>query len=117
LGAADFMSGYTWALPLAFFCFVVRQPLMSLANPMTSELTMYYVGSQNRELTVAIISAIWSGSWFVSSYAFGLLRAMNLHYGTIFFVTAAFYTIGVATYVLLIKDFRRRERAGLVVVP
>lgn len=113
LGTTDFMNHYWFALPLALFCFVIRQPLMSLANPMTSELTMYYVGNNNRELTGSLMSAIWSGSWFISSYLFGILRGIELHYGTIFFITAAFYLVGVAMYILLIKDYNYRKKAGL----
>lgn len=112
LGATDFMSRFEPAFYIAVFAFLVRQPLMSLANPMSSELTMYYVGKNNQELVSAIISAIWSGSWFISSQVFGVLRAMHLRYGTIFFITAGFYIIGVSAYVFLIKDFRRRQIAN-----
>jgi MFS family permease len=115
LGMTDQMTHFHLALPLALFCFTIRQPLMSLANPMTSELTMYYVGNHNRELMGAIVSAIWSGSWFISSYLFGVLRGMGLPYGSIFFITATFYMVGVLTYIVLIKDFNRREKAGLII--
>ena len=114
LGATDFMSHYGPFFYVAVAAFMVRQPLMSLANPMSSELTMYYVGKNNQELVSAVISSIWSGSWFISSQVFGLLRGFDLRYGTIFFITAGFYLVGVSAYIFLIKDFRRRETAGLV---
>lgn len=113
LGMTDLIH-HSFALPLALFCFIIRQPLMSLANPMTSELTMYYVGNHNRELLGAIVSAIWSGSWFFSSYIFGILRGTGWGYGNIFFITAAFYIVGVLMYILLIKDYKRRDAAGLI---
>lgn len=112
LGASDFLRAESWALPLALFCFAIRQPFMSLANPMTSELTMYYVGKKNQEMMSALSSSIWSGSWFISSQVFAWLRYEQLRYGSIFFITAAFYVIGVMLYVLLIKEYQANAVAG-----
>ncbi len=114
LGVTDFLSNYSFAIYLAIACYFIRQPLMNLANPMTSEMTMYYVGQKNRELMSAINSSVWSGSWFFSSQIFRFLREMDLRYGTIFFITAFMYLLAVITYFLLIKDYRRREREGLL---
>ncbi|OWY23861.1 MFS transporter [Sphingobacteriales bacterium UPWRP_1] len=114
LGATDFISHWPFALYIAAFCFIIRQPLMNLANPMTSQMTMYYVGKKNQELVSAITSSIWSGSWFFSSLVFRYLREMDLRYGYIIYITAAFYVLGVFFYHLLIKDFRRKEQLGLI---
>lgn len=114
LAISDFISYLPFALYLAIFCYFIRQPLMNLANPMTSEMTMYYVGKKNQELMSAISSSIWSGSWFFSSQIFRFLREMDLRYGTIFVITAFMYMLAVITYFLLIKDFRKRERGGLL---
>ena len=48
LATTEFYADYWWALPLAIFCFWIRTPLMNMAAPMTSELTMNYVGKQNQ---------------------------------------------------------------------
>ncbi len=117
LALTDFMQDYYWALYLAIACFMLRQPLMSIANPMTTEMTMYYVGSKNREMMSAITSSIWSGSWVFSSLIFRFLRESGLRYGNIFLITAALYIVGVFLYFLLIKDFQRKEKAGLVEIP
>ncbi|MGB0930442.1 MAG: MFS transporter, partial [Chitinophagales bacterium] len=114
LAISDFISYLPVALYLAIFCYFIRQPLMNLANPMTSEVTMYYVGKKNQELMSAISSSIWSGSWFFSSQIFRFLREMDLRYGTIFVITAFMYMLAVITYFFLIKDFRKRERVGLL---
>ena len=112
LGATDFISHLSIAIFLAIFCYIIRQPLMQLANPMVSEMTMYYVGKKNQELMSAINSSIWSGSWFFSSQIFRFLREMDLRYGTIFFITAFMYSLAVITYFFLIRDYRKREREG-----
>ncbi len=113
LGSTEFLGAGAFSFYLAAFCFIIRQPLMNLANPMTSQMTMYYVGKKNQELVSAIISSIWSGSWFFSAIMFRYLREMNLQYGYIIYITAAFYLVAVLFYHLLIKDFRRKEQLGL----
>ena len=58
---------------------------MNMAAPMTSELTMNYVGVKNQEMLSAITAAIWSGSWFFSSQIFSFLKLKAFHL-LIFFI-------------------------------
>jgi hypothetical protein len=108
LATTEFFVEYWWALPLAILCFWIRTPLMNMAAPMTSELTMNYVGKENQEILSAITAAIWSGSWYFSSQIFRFLKSMDMPYAYIFYITAALYTFGVFTYYLLILDYERR---------
>ena len=57
LATTEFFKDYWWGLPLAIMCYWVRTPLMNMAAPMTSELTMNYVGAKNQEMLSAIIAA------------------------------------------------------------
>ncbi|MDA0682596.1 MAG: hypothetical protein O2781_04515, partial [Bacteroidetes bacterium] len=107
LATTEFFKDYWWGLPLAIMCYWVRTPLMNMAAPMTSELTMNYVGAKNQEMLSAIIAAIWSGSWFFSSQIFRFLKAEGLPYAHIFYITAVLYAFGVFMYSLLIKDYER----------
>ena len=68
LATTQFYSQYTVALYVAISCYLLRQPLMNLAGPMTTELILNYVGKNNREITSALTSAIWSGSWVISGF-------------------------------------------------
>ncbi|WP_372368210.1 MFS transporter [Candidatus Uabimicrobium sp. HlEnr_7] len=97
-----------FAMYVAFFCFVVRQPLMNMAGPMTAHLTMEYVGEKNQEITSALAAATWSGSWFLSGKMFKYLRTYELSYGYIFLITAALYIVGVISYHILILHFEKR---------
>ena len=108
LATTEFFNDYWWALPLAVMCYWVRTPLMNMAAPMTSELTMNYVGVKNQEMLSAIMAAIWSGSWFFSSQIFRFLKAEGLPYAHIFYITATLYAFGVFMYYLLIIDYERR---------
>lgn len=114
MGITDFFTTYSLAIWVALLCYMLRQPLMNLANPLTSEMTMYYVGKNNRELISAISSSIWSGSWFFSSQIFAWLRGFNLRYGSVFLITSVLYLVAVLLYVFLISDFKRRQQAGLI---
>jgi len=94
---------------VAALFYIVRQPLMNMAGPLTSEMTMYYVGEKNREILSALMSAIWSGSWFFSSILFGILRNWQFKFSTIFYITAALYVVGVWLFYLLINDYFKKE--------
>lgn len=99
----DYMS---WAVYVAIGAFLLRQPLMNMAGPVTSELGMKYVGERNQELISALSSSIWSASWFISARIFQVLRQLDLDYYQIFFITALLYSVGVLFYYLLIRDFK-----------
>ncbi|MEJ6794821.1 MAG: MFS transporter [Flavobacteriales bacterium] len=109
LATTEFYADHWWALPLAIFCYWIRTPLMNMAAPMTSELTMNYVGKQNQEILSAVTAAIWSGSWYFSSQIFRYLKSMDLPYAYIFYVTAVLYGLGVFSYYLLVLDYDKRE--------
>ena len=111
LATTEFFTQYLWAFPIAVLCFWIRTPLMNMAAPMTSELTMNYVGNKNQEMLSAIMAAIWSGSWFFSSQIFRFLKSEGLPYSYIFYITAALYAFGVLMYYLLILDYEKRRKS------
>ena len=110
LATTEFFLNYWWAFPLAVLCFWIRTPLMNMAAPMTSELTMNYVGKKNQEMLSAITAAIWSGSWFFSSQIFRYLKSEGLPYAYIFYITAVLYSFGIFMYYLLILDYEKNSK-------
>jgi MFS family permease len=112
LATTQLYSELSIALPIAVTCFILRQPLMNLAGPMTSEVVMNYVGSRNREMASALTSAIWSGSWYISSRLFKFLRESNMDYYNVFLITAGLYGVGIFLYYLLIVDYDKKLKAG-----
>lgn len=103
-----------YAVIIAALAYLFRQPLMNLAGPMTSDLVMKYVGERNREMMSALTSAVWSGSWFISSIIFQVLRQQNLRYVYVFLITAVLYLFGVFMYYLLILDYEKKLELGLL---
>ncbi len=109
MGLTELWKNAVWALPVALVSFIFRQPLMNMAGPSTSELSMSYVGEHNRELISACNGAIWSGSWWLAARIFENLRAHQLPYWQVFMVTAALYLIGTISYLGLIRAVERRK--------
>jgi MFS family permease len=114
LATTQFYAHLGIALYIAILCFMLRQPLMNMAGPMTSELVMKYTGKRNQEMVSALTAAIWSGSWFISSLIFKLLRSSSWSYVYIFLITAFLYGIGVIWYYYLILDYNKRQKSGLI---
>lgn len=114
MATTQYYSTLSISVYIAIIFYLIRQPLMNIAAPMTSDITMKYVGERNREMTSGLTSAIWSGSTFFSAIIFGILRHLNVDYVNIFLITAALYMIGVIWYVILIHDYGKREKAGLI---
>ena len=108
LGTTEWYKQLPIGIIVAVATFIIRQPLMSMAAPMTSELTLNYVGEKNREMISAINAAIWSGCWFASAKMFSVLREANIAYSNIIFITVGFYIIGVAWYYWLIKAHEKK---------
>jgi predicted MFS family arabinose efflux permease len=105
LALTEFHSTYMYAGAIAIACFVFRQPLMNIAMPITSEITMKYVGFRHREIVSALTAAIWSGSWFFSSNIFRVLRSHEVPYAYIFFITAGLYLFSIGWYYYLISAY------------
>lgn len=114
MATTEFFKDWNIAVYFAIIFYLIRQPFMNMAGPMTSELIMSYVGKRNQEMVSALNSAIWSGSWYISSRVFMNLREMNMSYAYIFYITAALYAVGVLWYHLLITDYYKKLKLGLI---
>lgn len=114
LATTQFYSQYSVAVIIAAICYLLRQPLMNMAGPMTTELVLNYVGKNNREITSALTAAIWSGSWVVSGFMVKVLLSHGFQFVNIFLITSLLYGFGVILYYLLILDYNKREAKGLI---
>lgn len=114
LATTQFYSQYSIALYIAIACYLLRQPLMNMAGPMTTEVVLNYVGKNNREITSALTSAIWSGSWVISGFMVKIMFGNGYAFVNIFLITSGLYAFGVIMYYLLILDYIKREKQGLI---
>ena len=109
MASTEWYAHWHWAAAIAVTAFLVRQPLMNIASPAVSELTLYYVGEKNQEMIGALNASIWSGSWFFSSIIFGILRANEVAYVHIFLLTVGLYIIATIIYFFLIKSYYQKN--------
>lgn len=114
LATTQFYNQYPIAIVIASACYLLRQPLMNMAGPMTTELVLNYVGKNNREITSALTAAIWSGSWVLSGLMVKIMFSHHFEFVNIFLITALLYAFGVIMYYLLILDYNKREEKGLI---
>jgi MFS family permease len=103
LAFMEFNSAWNGALVIAIIAFILRQPLMSIAQPLTTEVIMKYVGQNNHEITASLMALIWNGSFVVSSIAFGIMRNNDVAFATIFICTSSLYVVAIVWYQFLIR--------------
>ena len=109
LATTAYFNEYYYVIYFAIIFYIIRAPLMNMAAPLTSEITMIYVGRKNQEMLSAIVAAIWSGSWDFSSQIFKQFIDRGYNYSEIFYITALMYFIGIVLYYYLIKSFSKRD--------
>jgi fucose permease len=107
LALTEYLKDYAFALPMAVFSFLLRQPLMNMAGPMTTEVVMEYVGTSRRAIASAITSGIWSGSYVISGWIAANLFGVGFTFMQIFLITSALYVLGIFLYYRLILKFER----------
>lgn len=110
LTLTEFYAGTPYIASIAIACYIFRQPLMSIAMPITSDVTMKFVGFRNREIVSALTAAVWSGSWFFSANIFSFLRAREVSYAHIFYITIVLYIFSIAWYYYLIVLYEKDEK-------
>jgi len=103
LGVFEIYNTLPFVIYLAIFFFIIRQPLMNIAQPMTTDIVMKYVGEKNHEIVSALFALIWNGSFVISGLLFSYLSSLNLPFVYIFCYTAIFYFIAIVWYIWLIK--------------
>ena len=112
LASTEWYASAWYAFPIALVCFFLRQPTMALAQPMTTELVMNYVGTRNQEIVSAFQATIWNGAFVFSALSVSIMRGMDMPFATIFLITASLYLVGIFFYVLLIRDYKKKLAAG-----
>ncbi len=109
MSITEYIKDWEYALAIAVFFYLIRQPLMNCASPMASEVIVYYVGKRNQEIIAALNASIWNGSWLFSTSIFAFLRKMEYRYVSIFLITVVLYAISVIWYWWLIRDYERKK--------
>jgi MFS family permease len=108
LGITQYYNQMPVAVVIAAICYLLRQPLMNMAGPMTSEIVMNYVGEKNREIVSSLTAAIWSGSWFFSGLLSQIMFANGMQFVNIFLTTSLIYLLGIIGFIFLIREYEKK---------
>ena len=117
MATTELYSASSYAIIIAISAYILRQPFMHMAHPVSNELMMNYVGKKNQELISALSSSLWSASWFISAKIFEWLRILEFQYFEIFLITAALYTKGVILFGFLITQYEKNNRKSNQILP
>jgi MFS family permease len=110
MASTEWYRQFSFAFPIAVTAYLLRQPLMNVAGPSTSELSLNYVGERNQEILSALQAAVWSGSWFISSLLFGWMRNLEISYVNIFMITVLLYIVATVWYLRLISAYEKMNK-------
>ncbi|CAG5079218.1 MFS transporter [Parvicella tangerina] len=102
LALMDFYNDWNWALFAALGAYILRQPLMNIAQPLTTEVIMKYVDKDDHEVTASLMALIWNGSFVFSSLVFGALRDKGVPFYGVFSITIILYLVAIVWYQQLI---------------
>ncbi|MGP8216288.1 MAG: MFS transporter [Bacteroidia bacterium] len=98
MASTQYYNTYSIGVIIAVTAYFIRNPLMNMVGPLTSELSMGYAGERNGEMVSALMFAIAWGGYFISAIAFKWLRDHNIDYADIFYITALLYLTGIVFY-------------------
>lgn len=108
--STEWYSQWWLAVYVAVAFYIIRQPLMNSAAPLTSELSLDYVGNKNREMISAIDAGIWNSGWLFSAIIFEFLRRNHIAYSYIFLITAVMYVFGIIANYYIIGEVEKQEK-------
>jgi len=114
MSITEYFADWQYALGIAIFFYLIRQPLMNCASPMASEVVVYYVGKRNQEIIAALNASIWNGSWLFSTSIFAFLRRMEFRYVSIFLITVVLYVISIIWFWWLIRAYERKKKNSAI---
>ena len=107
--STEWYQTWHYAVYIAVVFYIIRQPLMNSAAPLTSELSLDYVGAKNREMIAAIDAGIWNSGWLFSAIIFEILRRNQVAYSFIFLITAVMYVFGIIANNYIINQVEKQE--------
>lgn len=107
-----FILGISHFLPLSIIAFLVRNALMNMSGPLTTNLSMELVHPDDRSVTSGLMSVAWLATWGLTANIGGYLIEKT-GYMLPFTFTIIFYLISSLCYwFFLLPMERAHEKSG-----
>ena len=114
LATTQLYNQYSIAVGIASVCYLLRQPLMNMAGPMTSEVVLGYVGKaqprNHKRAYFGYLEQQLGNQWLYGNR----VLSYQVSFANIFLITSVLYTFGVIMYYLLILDYTKKKNRVLL---
>jgi MFS family permease len=106
-----FMLGISYYLPLAVSAFLIRNALMNMTAPVSSNFSMEAVHPDDRSITSGLLSLAWLFTWGITANVGGYLIEKTGDYIIPFAFTMLFYILSSYLYYKLLLPIEKRNAA------
>ncbi|MGE3062964.1 MAG: MFS transporter [bacterium] len=103
-----FILGFTYFLPAVLLAFLLRNMLMNMASPLSTNFAMEVVSPEDRPLTSGLLSVAWLATWGLTANAGGILIE-KYGYRIPFCCTIFFYLLSSFLYWKLLRPIEKRR--------
>ncbi|HAQ62504.1 TPA: hypothetical protein DCR49_11010 [Candidatus Delongbacteria bacterium] len=104
-----FILGISYFLPLAITAFLIRNALMNMSAPISSNFSMESVHPDDRSVTSGLLSLAWLFTWGITANIGGYLIE-NFGYELPFAFTMVFYILSSYLYYKLLYPIEKEQK-------
>ena len=103
-----YILGFTYFLPAVLTAFLIRNALMNMSAPLSTNFAMEVVSPDDRPLTSGLLSVAWLATWGLTANIGGVLIE-KFGYQIPFACTIFFYIISSLLYWKLLRPIEKRR--------
>lgn len=108
-----FILGISYFLPLAITAFLIRNALMNMSAPISSNFSMESVHPDDRSVTSGLLSLAWLFTWGITANIGGYLIE-NFGYELPFAFTMIFYILSSYLYYKLLLPLENKKKSDQI---
>jgi len=108
-----FILGISYFLPLAITAFLIRNALMNMSAPISSNFSMESVHPDDRSVTSGLLSLAWLFTWGITANIGGYLIE-NFGYELPFAFTMIFYILSSYLYYKLLLPLEKKKKSDQI---
>jgi len=103
-----YILGFTYFFPAVLFAFFIRNALMNMSGPLSSNFAMEVVSPEDRPITSGLLSVAWLATWGLTANIGGMLIE-KFGYQIPFTCTIFFYIISSLLYWKLLRPIEKHH--------
>jgi len=104
-----YILGFTYFFPAVLSAFLIRNALMNMSGPLSSNFAMEVVSPEDRPITSGLLSVAWLATWGLTANIGGMLIE-KYGYQIPFACTIFFYIISSLLYWKLLRPIEKQRK-------